>query len=165
MPMRARFVSRNSLAAVLMPNLLLIAAWPVLASAEAERAAEQRSSPGPAAADRRTDAQAWFAKGQTALQAGDLEAAEAAFRRVLVADPGAGSAYANLGVIAMRRKDWEHAIELLHRAEKLEPKMAGIRLNIGLVEYRRGDRKSTRLNSSHQIISYAVFCLKKKNHI
>src|SRR5258708_10716160 len=27
---------------------------------------------------------------------------------------------------------------------------------------KRGDRKSTRLNSSHQIISYAVFCLKKK---
>src|SRR5207244_12974935 len=29
---------------------------------------------------------------------------------------------------------------------------------------RRRDRKSTRLNSSHQIISYAVFCLKKKNN-
>src|SRR5690348_16312432 len=28
---------------------------------------------------------------------------------------------------------------------------------------RRGDRKSTRLNSSHPSISYAVFCLKKKN--
>src|SRR5258708_15956719 len=27
------------------------------------------------------------------------------------------------------------------------------------------DRKSTRLNSSHQIISYAVFCLKKKIRI
>src|SRR3954467_5300592 len=27
----------------------------------------------------------------------------------------------------------------------------------------RSDRKSTRLNSSHTIISYAVFCLKKKN--
>src|SRR3712207_7298613 len=27
----------------------------------------------------------------------------------------------------------------------------------------RGDRKSTRLNSSHANISYAVFCLKKKN--
>src|SRR5258708_15315817 len=27
---------------------------------------------------------------------------------------------------------------------------------------RTQDRKSTRLNSSHQIISYAVFCLKKK---
>src|SRR5258708_15568286 len=30
---------------------------------------------------------------------------------------------------------------------------------------RRRDRKSTRLNSSHQIISYAVFCLKKKNKV
>src|SRR3989475_8713748 len=28
----------------------------------------------------------------------------------------------------------------------------------------RGDRKSTRLNSSHSQISYAVFCLKKKKH-
>src|SRR2546426_6792486 len=27
---------------------------------------------------------------------------------------------------------------------------------------RRSDRKSTRLNSSHLVISYAVFCLKKK---
>src|SRR2546421_8184351 len=29
---------------------------------------------------------------------------------------------------------------------------------------RRRDRKSTRLNSSHDQISYAVFCLKKKKH-
>src|SRR5690348_17587348 len=29
---------------------------------------------------------------------------------------------------------------------------------------RRGDRKSTRLNSSHPSISYAVFCLKKKKY-
>src|SRR5438876_12177976 len=29
----------------------------------------------------------------------------------------------------------------------------------------RGDRKSTRLNSSHPSISYAVFCLKKKIHL
>src|SRR2546430_8139719 len=29
---------------------------------------------------------------------------------------------------------------------------------------RAQDRKSTRLNSSHSQISYAVFCLKKKNH-
>src|SRR3712207_8628397 len=28
-----------------------------------------------------------------------------------------------------------------------------------------GDRKSTRLNSSHANISYAVFCLKKKKHV
>src|ERR1039457_4546958 len=28
-----------------------------------------------------------------------------------------------------------------------------------------GDRKSTRLNSSHLVISYAVFCLKKENQL
>src|SRR2546422_8023753 len=32
----------------------------------------------------------------------------------------------------------------------------------GLVTSLGGDRKSTRLNSSHGYISYAVFCLKKK---
>src|SRR2546430_13396297 len=36
-------------------------------------------------------------------------------------------------------------------------KEAGIRVVL--------DRKSTRLNSSHSQISYAVFCLKKKHHI
>src|SRR5258708_10129832 len=33
---------------------------------------------------------------------------------------------------------------------------------LSLTEEESADRKSTRLNSSHQIISYAVFCLKKK---
>src|SRR5258708_30981669 len=35
-------------------------------------------------------------------------------------------------------------------------------LGRGETARKRRDRKSTRLNSSHQIISYAVFCLKKK---
>src|SRR5258708_16810150 len=53
------------------------------------------------------------------------------------------------------------------------PKLAHPRdhLELGRFEMERADarawaardRKSTRLNSSHQIISYAVFCLKKKN--
>src|SRR5258708_8578674 len=39
----------------------------------------------------------------------------------------------------------------------------GIRaVRVGHARLREADRKSTRLNSSHQIISYAVFCLKKK---
>src|SRR5256885_11118163 len=33
-----------------------------------------------------------------------------------------------------------------------------------LATSRKLDRKSTRLNSSHLVISYAVFCLKKKKH-
>src|SRR2546429_3506234 len=32
------------------------------------------------------------------------------------------------------------------------------------LSYAKGDRKSTRLNSSHGYISYAVFCLKKKKN-
>jgi Flp pilus assembly protein TadD len=85
------------------------------------------------------DPQAAFAQGQAALQSGDLATAEAAFLRVLSVDPQSGAAYANLGVIAMRHKEWDHALTLLQKAEKLEPKMSGIRLNIGLVKYRRGD--------------------------
>src|SRR5258708_23095346 len=40
------------------------------------------------------------------------------------------------------------------------PEMTGLEAASQLM--RELDRKSTRLNSSHQIISYAVFCLKKK---
>src|SRR5688572_32832694 len=38
----------------------------------------------------------------------------------------------------------------------------GARRPQGLCVLGQGDRKSTRLNSSHSQISYAVFCLKKK---
>src|SRR5256885_3416929 len=40
----------------------------------------------------------------------------------------------------------------------LHPNDAGYKVMVPLAE----DRKSTRLNSSHLVISYAVFCLKKK---
>src|SRR5256885_12554502 len=40
--------------------------------------------------------------------------------------------------------------------------MHGTRLEITCFDACPGDRKSTRLNSSHLVISYAVFCLKKK---
>jgi len=69
-----------------------------------------------------SDPQAWFQKGQTALQSGDLQAAEDAFRKVLAADPKAGAAYANLGVIAMRRKQWDEALKNLKKAESFPPK-------------------------------------------
>src|SRR3712207_8211389 len=50
------------------------------------------------------------------------------------------------------------------RADAAEVRLAGKRLDRG--HGRRGrDRKSTRLNSSHANISYAVFCLKKKTKL
>src|SRR5688572_32115710 len=54
--------------------------------------------------------------------------------------------------IAFKRREIQRMIEV--RAELQPPR--GI--------HRRQDRKSTRLNSSHSQISYAVFCLKKKNN-
>src|SRR3712207_8775898 len=44
-----------------------------------------------------------------------------------------------------------------------EAQRGGRRDQRGQVLEHRADRKSTRLNSSHANISYAVFCLKKKN--
>src|SRR2546422_8584921 len=38
----------------------------------------------------------------------------------------------------------------------------GVHLDLGFEREKMRDRKSTRLNSSHGYISYAVFCLKKK---
>src|SRR3712207_8867455 len=53
--------------------------------------------------------------------------------------------------------------ELAYLAASAEDLAADPRSN-PLTEAER-DRKSTRLNSSHANISYAVFCLKKKKHI
>src|SRR5258708_8222832 len=44
------------------------------------------------------------------------------------------------------------------------PPSRGGHLRSGFPGEDGSDRKSTRLNSSHQIISYAVFCLKKKKN-
>jgi tetratricopeptide (TPR) repeat protein len=83
------------------------------------------------------DPQKLFETGEAALRAGKLDEAEREFRQVLAINPSVAGAYANLGVIHMRREQWPQALEMLHRAEKLAPDIPGIRLNIGLVFYRQ----------------------------
>src|SRR5437762_4114787 len=65
-----------------------------------------------------------------------------------------------------------HDFALARPRDLIEPQARPLALEdvsapCGLVgmgrECARVDRKSTRLNSSHRCISYAVFCLKKKN--
>src|SRR2546430_4375497 len=55
----------------------------------------------------------------------------------------------------------------LFRSPEDAPRRAGPGRGSGggapAAQHRQGDRKSTRLNSSHSQSSYAVFCLKKKN--
>src|SRR3712207_8203025 len=53
-----------------------------------------------------------------------------------------------------------HHLEALQKTATITPAVNQIRLAPGCYQK---DRKSTRLNSSHANISYAVFCLKKKN--
>src|SRR5258708_31020363 len=52
--------------------------------------------------------------------------------------------------------------EFGHRRESDRQQRAAHSRHCLFLATTRSDRKSTRLNSSHQIISYAVFCLKKK---
>src|SRR5256885_10415426 len=59
-------------------------------------------------------------------------------------------------------------LDVAHRARRIRRVEERLDCSVGhrrehLEEWRTEDRKSTRLNSSHLVISYAVFCLKKKN--
>src|SRR5256885_6239724 len=67
---------------------------------------------------------------------------------------------------AMRRDVPRLGLDTPHRSRTLRD-IALEMLDIardGLHRRARRDRKSTRLNSSHLVISYAVFCLKKKKN-
>jgi tetratricopeptide (TPR) repeat protein len=85
------------------------------------------------------DAAQLFQSGQEALTQNRLDAAERDFRQVISLNPQVGGAYANLGVVYMRRKQWPKALESLRQAEKLMPQVAGIRLNIGLAYFRQNE--------------------------
>src|SRR5256885_11596758 len=56
------------------------------------------------------------------------------------------------------------ALPICHVAQHRQRGAAAAGHGRGRRHAHRADRKSTRLNSSHLVISYAVFCLKKKNN-
>src|SRR2546430_5793850 len=66
-----------------------------------------------------------------------------------------------------RQKKWQKMLSELKTGDKVVTS-GGIRGTIIAIKddylHLRVDRKSTRLNSSHSQISYAVFCLKKKTY-
>lgn len=122
--------------------------WALLASMAASMS-PQNSSPGSAANSRNAlpaassgavaDPAQLFRAGQDALNQGRLDQAERDFRQVLAENPQVGGAYANLGVVYMRRKQWTKALQALRKAEHLIPQEAGIRLNIGLAYFRQNE--------------------------
>src|SRR3712207_7048743 len=66
----------------------------------------------------------------------------------------------NLGWAALLQGDHERAKTYYEESLMLCKELGDKMIASNSLE---GDRKSTRLNSSHANISYAVFCLKKKN--
>src|SRR5258708_28956562 len=71
-----------------------------------------------------------------------------------------GSLLQHQGILADDRNQLDSATRLYQQALRRFQE-AGNQGSM-MRTYNLLDRKSTRLNSSHQIISYAVFCLKKK---
>src|SRR5256885_9675304 len=55
--------------------------------------------------------------------------------------------------------------QALHAEASRPVRVVRVRDHVEVVHDRVVDRKSTRLNSSHLVISYAVFCLKNENQI
>jgi tetratricopeptide (TPR) repeat protein len=115
------------------------AAMPPQSSTPAGAAKPRNSAPVAASGGTAQDLSQLFQAGQDALNRGRLDEAEQDFRQVLKVNPQVGGAYANLGVVYMRRKQWARALESLQKAEGLMPQVAGIRLNIGLAYYRQNE--------------------------
>ncbi len=124
----------NRVSSIRMPFVVLL-----LLSLANGVSAQSTAKVGAGAAQAALDPQKVFAAGEAALHAGRLDEAERKFRQVMAINPGVAGAYANLGVIHMRRKQWPQALAALRKAEKLAPDIAGIRLNIGLAYFRQND--------------------------
>src|SRR5688572_32106892 len=93
----------------------------------------------------------------TALDSPGLALPERTYRRQATGrEPAAGWS-------ALRRGHADRALPRGSGQNGRDPASAGRPLETMGIEVRK-DRKSTRLNSSHSQISYAVFCLKKKKH-
>src|SRR2546421_7904972 len=60
--------------------------------------------------------------------------------------------------------NWQGVYYRIRQANIFLSKIDGTTFDAALKQRMKGDRKSTRLNSSHDQISYAVFCLKKKKN-
>src|SRR5438552_11378015 len=81
--------------------------------------------------------------------------------RTYANSPAASSNEARRAVMATRKR-WSRTVGT-RRGNRIRIYQRAASGNLQMAVWDpEKDRKSTRLNSSHQIISYAVFCLKKK---
>jgi tetratricopeptide (TPR) repeat protein len=72
-------------------------------------------------------------------QEGKVAEAEAGWRSLLSGQPNDAEAYAQLGLLEARQEHYKEAIVLYRKALSLNPKMPGLRLNLGLSYFKAGD--------------------------
>src|SRR5207244_12127039 len=90
------------------------------------------------------------------------DAATADYGKAIELHPAEAFLYLRRGRHYHALRACDRALSDFDKAITLAPTSAPQGYNLVVELYSLEDRKSTRLNSSHQIISYAVFCLKKK---
>ena len=79
-------------------------------------------------------------------QQGKMMEAEAAWRSVLKNQPTDAEAFAHLGFLAARQEHYADAVPLYQKALTLQPAMPGLRLNLGLALFKRGNLKGAIAN-------------------
>lgn len=82
---------------------------------------------------------------QTALQLeqqGQYAQAEAAWRAWLQAHPNSAEAYAHMGLLEARQEHYEAAVPLYRKALAIDPAIPGLRLNMGLSQFKAGQLKA-----------------------
>src|SRR3989475_1380042 len=105
--------------------------------------------------------------GELLRQKGQLDAAHRVALTGLERHPHLPDAHDLYARILADKRDYERAFDEWDMARRIAPDHVGALKGLAFLYFKVGDvqqadRKSTRLNSSHSQISYAVFCLKKK---
>jgi tetratricopeptide (TPR) repeat protein len=74
-------------------------------------------------------------------QQGENAGAEAAWRMYLNAHPSSAEAYAHLGLLEARQERYKEAVPFYRKALVLDPKISGLRLNLGLALFKAAEMK------------------------
>src|SRR5437879_5287070 len=110
------------------------------------------------------------------IQTKDYSQAQKAFATMYSVHADSAASHLFLARMLLRQEFDPVAEEHAQKAVALDPKLPLAHFLLGelyiykskvpeaIAEFEKEDRKSTRLNSSHRCISYAVFCVKKKTN-
>jgi tetratricopeptide (TPR) repeat protein len=85
--------------------------------------------------------QAVLRRANALLTAGDLDAAQPLYERVLASHPDDIAALVNLGNVHLRRRDWPRALPLFERAATLAPRDPHPRLGLAMALIGTGRRE------------------------